>query len=66
MAPYTIDHLKKQARAVIARVTYDECGTNGQGGNGGIISRETIRAVDDLRLVLDGLREDDVPGKAKE
>lgn len=42
----------EKARAVVEAVTFDNSGFNGQGGNGGLLSRETIRAVDELRNAL--------------
>lgn len=33
-------------------VSYDMSGVNGQGGNGGLISTETIRRSDELRQVI--------------
>ncbi len=47
-----IDVLVKRAEELIAAVTYDDSGTNGKGGNGGLLSRETIRKTDALRLAL--------------
>jgi len=37
---------------VIDAITFDDSGIGGQGGNGGLISRETIRKVDFLRVLL--------------
>lgn len=42
------------ARALLDAVTFDDSGEMGRGGNGGLISRETIRKADELRLVLAG------------
>ncbi|SHF00771.1 hypothetical protein SAMN02745157_1425 [Kaistia soli DSM 19436] len=45
--------IAKAARALLDAVTFDDSGSNGRGGNGGLISRETMRKADELRLVLD-------------
>lgn len=37
---------------LIDALTYDDSGFQGKGGNGGLISRETIRAADELRLAI--------------
>ena len=46
-----------QARALVAAVTQDDSGqligTIWVGGNGGMLSRETLRVADALRLALD-------------
>lgn len=49
-----IDHsrLLRAAEAAVAAVTFDDSGTNGRGGNGGLLSRETIRKVDELRIEI--------------
>ena len=44
--------LLNAAKAVVDAVTFDDSGFNGQGGNGGLISRETIRKVDVLRQTI--------------
>jgi len=44
------------AEKLIHAVTFDDCGENGRGGNGGLISRETIRAADELRLEISRFR----------
>lgn len=44
--------LLARAKAVVEKVTYDESGNMGRGGNGGLLSRDTIRATDELRLEL--------------
>lgn len=41
-----------KAQNLIEAITFDDCGENGRGGNGGLISRETVRAADELRLEL--------------
>lgn len=46
------DRLCAAAEAVVAAVTYDDSGLDGRGGNGGLLSRETTRKVDELRLAL--------------
>jgi hypothetical protein len=50
------DPLIERIDAVIARVTFDDSGAMGQGGNGGLLSRETIRAVDELRLITSEIK----------
>lgn len=40
------------ADALVAAITYDDSGNAGRGGNGGLISRETIRKTDALRIAL--------------
>lgn len=47
-----IEQLIQKAEELIAAVVYDDSGNNGRGGNGGLISRETIRKTDELRLAL--------------
>jgi len=46
-----------QARALVAAVTADDSGmmlgNQWVGGNGGLLSRETLRVADPLRLALD-------------
>lgn len=37
---------------LLASLSYDDSGSMGRGGNGGLISRETIRAADELRLAM--------------
>lgn len=48
-----------KARAVVDHITFDECGSmvggHWQGGNGGLLSRETLRQVEVLRHALDAL-----------
>lgn len=41
-----------RAEALIEALTYDDSGSAGRGGNGGLISRETIRKADELRLAI--------------
>ncbi|WP_375597605.1 hypothetical protein [Devosia sp. Naph2] len=48
--------LLERAKAVVDRVTFDDSGMMGQGGNGGLLSRETICAVDELRLTLNDIQ----------
>lgn len=50
MAP--IDALIRAAEDLVEAVTFDDSGTHGQGGNGGLLSRETIRKADALRLAI--------------
>lgn len=49
--------LVAKARKLVEAVTFDDSGFQGQGGNGGLLSRETIRAADELRLSLDAVEE---------
>lgn len=50
------DELSKAAKALLDAITFDDCGAmvGGKfvGGNGGLISRETIRKADELRRAL--------------
>lgn len=50
------DRLRKAALALLESVSFDDSGTivggQYQGGNGGLISRETIKKADDLRRLL--------------
>lgn len=41
------------AKALLASVEFDDRGIAGKGGNGGLISPETIRAAAELRIALD-------------
>lgn len=41
------------ARALLDALNFDNCGELGRGGNGGLISRETMRKADALRMALD-------------
>jgi hypothetical protein len=47
-----LKNLQKVAQKLVDQVEYDVCGKNGKGGNGGLVSTETIRAADECRLVL--------------
>lgn len=40
------------ARALLEAITHDDSGAAGRGGNGGLISRETMSKADELRLAL--------------
>lgn len=42
---------------IIDKVSFDDSGHMGKGGNGGLISRDTIRACDEGRLTLSRYRE---------
>lgn len=58
MLAHRVDRLEAVAdlaAALAASVTFDNSGTNGQGGHGGLVSRETIRGADDLRRALGAL-----------
>lgn len=50
--PLDLDPLLKAAEALLKSLTYDESGIDGRGGNGGLISRETIQKGDFLRIEL--------------
>src|SRR5690554_4659634 len=40
------------ARTLLERVTFDTTGDAGRGGNGGLISCDTLRAADGLRVAI--------------
>lgn len=40
------------ARTLMDSVHYDTSGINGQGGNGGLVSTDTIRRADELQQVI--------------
>lgn len=44
------------ADKLVDSVSYDVAGHHGRGGNGGLVSNDTIRACDELRVVLNRLR----------
>lgn len=50
------EEIVKAAQALLDAITFDDCGAmvGGKfvGGNGGLISRETIRKADELRRAL--------------
>ena len=52
-----LDNLIARSRALVAAVSSDDSGhligTQWVGGNGGLLSRETLRVADQLRLALD-------------
>lgn len=48
----TMAAIIQAARALVQSVTFDDSGAAGQGGNGGLLSRGTIRKADELRLAL--------------
>jgi len=52
-----VEFVISSARALVAAVVQDDCGqmigTQWVGGNGGLLSRETLRAADQLRLAFD-------------
>lgn len=50
------DKLIVQAADLVEAVTFDDSGTMGKGGNGGLLSRETIRKADLLRLTLNDIK----------
>jgi len=37
---------------LVEALTFDDSGAFGRGGNGGMLSRETIRKADELRVLL--------------
>jgi hypothetical protein len=43
-----VQHLHK----LIEAITFDDSGTLGRGGNGGLLSRDTIKLTDQLRMKL--------------
>lgn len=45
-------HIIDAAQKLVDAVSFDNNGEMGRGGNGGLISRETMRAADELRLEL--------------
>lgn len=47
-----IQEIVAAAGALVDAVTFDDSGFMGKGGNGGLVSRETIRRSDELRLLL--------------
>lgn len=47
-----IDKLLEAAKILIERLNFDNSGVHGRGGNGGLISVETIRACDELRVIV--------------
>ena len=44
-----VDKLLFRAEALVNSVEFDVNGTNGKGGNGGLVSIDTLRAVSNLR-----------------
>lgn len=52
MSPTELAAILAAARALSEAVTYDDSGTAGRGGNGGLLSRETIRKNDELKIAL--------------
>lgn len=51
-----IDDLIAAASKLAASVEYDMNGTAGQGGNGGLLSDQTLRAAGELRLAISRYR----------
>lgn len=47
-----LDSVTPLVRALVDRVRFDDSGVDGRGGNGGLLSRETLRAADNLRIWL--------------
>lgn len=50
------DDLVSAAAKLADRVDYDMNGRAGQGGNGGLLSDETLRAAGELRLAISRYR----------
>lgn len=48
----SIAEIVTTAERLVGAVNYDVCGINGQGGNGGLTSTETVRACDEMRLAI--------------
>lgn len=46
-----------RANDLLDRFTFDVTGYNGQGGNGGLITKETMQAADKLRMALEAVKE---------
>lgn len=46
--------LAAKAKELVDALVFDDSGSAGKGGNGGLISRETIRHADELRAILAG------------
>jgi len=44
--------LVEAADLLVQAVTFDDSGSGGRGGNGGLLSRETIRKADELRALI--------------
>jgi hypothetical protein len=49
--------LIKAAERLDESITYDNSGTGGRGGNGGLISRDTMRKTDEQRVAIHQARE---------
>lgn len=47
-----LDPLLKAAEALLKALNFDDSGIDGRGGNGGLISRETVQKGDFLRIEL--------------
>ncbi|QDZ10554.1 hypothetical protein [Devosia ginsengisoli] len=50
-----VGQVVSQAGDLVQAVTFDDSGNMGKGGNGGLLSRETIRKADTLRLTLNDI-----------
>jgi len=46
------DEVVAAAERLVEALTIDDSGSLGTGGNGGLLSRETIRKADELRVLL--------------
>ena len=56
-APFNVrsllaDQIVAAAERLVEALTFDDSGSAGMGGNGGLLSRETIRKSDELRALL--------------
>lgn len=47
-----VEPIIEAAEKLIESLTFDDSGSAGRGGNGGLISRDTIRKSDQLRVLL--------------
>lgn len=49
--------LMDKVQALLDALTFDDSGFQGKGGNGGLISRETIRKADEVRIAMSRLKQ---------
>ena len=47
-----LEQIIHAAERLVEAVQFDDSGEYGRGGNGGLISKETIRKSDELRVLL--------------
>jgi hypothetical protein len=52
MNAFDLSNMLTAAKELVAAISFDDSGVNGRGGNGGLLSRETIRRADELRLAI--------------